>query len=155
MSELIYTAMTSLDGYLEDSQGAFDWAMPDAEVHGFLNNLAANVGTEIYGRRMYETMAIWQTVGDDAEISGAEPVFDSETLRRMKDAASQDIGIGGPGLAQHGFRAGLVDDVHLFVFPVVVGGGKPGLPREVRLDLELVEDRRSASGVIHLHYRTR
>ena len=185
MAKLTYTAITSLDGFIEDEGGKFDWAVPDAEVHTFVNDLARPVGTELYGRRMYETMAVWQTVGDErglpaAEVDFAEAwraldkvvysrtldavstprtrlerEFDPEAVRRMKEAADRDISVSGPGLAQHAFRAGLVDEVHLFVFPVVVGGGKPGLPRDVRVDLELVDERRFGNGVVHMHHRTR
>jgi len=185
MAKLIYTAITSLDGYIEDEEGRFDWAVPDAEVHAFVNDLERPVGTHLYGRRMYETMAVWQTVGDEpagtppeeldfAEVwrvldkvvysrtldavstprTRLEREFDPEVVRRMKEAADRDIGVGGPGLAQHAFRAGLVDEVHLFVFPVVVGGGKPGLPRDVQVDLELLDERRFGNGVVHMHHRT-
>jgi dihydrofolate reductase len=185
MAKLIYTAITSLDGYIEDPEGRFEWAEPDAELHAFVNHLARPIGTELYGRRMYETMAVWQTVGEEPGLSAAEADFaevwrahdkvvysrtldavwtprtrlerdfDPEAVRRMKEAADGDISISGPGLAQHAFRARLVDEVHLFVFPVVVGGGKPGLPRDVRADLELLDERRFVNGVVHLHYRTK
>jgi dihydrofolate reductase len=185
MAKLLYAAITSLDGYIEDPEGRFDWAMPDAEVHAFVNDLERPVGTHLYGRRMYETMAVWQTVGDEPEVSVAEAnfaemwraldkvvysrtlgtvstprtrlerEFDPEAVRRMKDAADRDLSVSGPGLAQHAFRAGLVDEVHLFVFPVVVGGGKPGLPRDIQVDLALVDERRFRNGVVHLHHRTR
>ena len=185
MAKLTYTALTSLDGYIEDEEGRFDWAVPDAEVHEFVNDLERPVGTHLYGRRMYETMAVWQTVGDEpglpvaeADFAGAwraldkvvysrtldavstprtrlERTFDPEAVRSMKEAADRDISVGGPGLAQHAFRAGLVDEVHLFVFPVVVGGGKPGLPQDVRVDLELLDERRFGNGVVHMHHRTR
>ena len=185
MAKLTYMAITSLDGFIEDEEGRFDWAMPDAEVHAFVNDLERPTGTHLYGRRMYETMAVWQTLGDEPGVSAAEAdfadlwraldkvvysrtldavstprtrlerEFDPEAVRRMKDAADRDISVGGPGLAQHAFRAGLVDDVHLLVFPVVVGGGKPGLPRDVRVDLELVDERRFGNGVVHMHHRTR
>lgn len=185
MAKLIYTAITSLDGYIEDEEGRFDWAMPDAEVHAFANDLEASTGTHLYGRRMYETMAVWQEVGEGPDVSAVEVDFaevwrnldkvvysstledvwtprtrlergfEPEAVRRMKEAADGDISISGPGLAQHAFRAGLVDDVHLFLFPIVVGGGKAGLPQGVRLDLELVDERRFGNGVVHLHHRTR
>jgi dihydrofolate reductase len=185
MATLSYTAITSLDGYIEDPDGGFGWAMPDAEVHGYINDLERSIGTHLYGRRMYETMAVWQTMGDEpgapvAEVEYAqiwraldkvvysrtldavstdrtrlEREFDPGAVARMKDTAEGDLSIAGPDLAQHALRAGLVDEVHLFVFPVVVGGGKPGLPRDVRLELELVEDRRFGNGVVHLRYRTR
>ena len=185
MAKLTYTAITSLDGYIEDGDGRFDWAVPDPEVHAFLNDLERPIGTHLYGRRMYETMAVWQTVGDEpgvpaveadyAEVwrgldkvvysrtlhavstprSRLEREFDPDAIRLMKEAGGRDISVSGPGLAQHAFRAGLVDEVHLFVFPLVVGGGKPGLPRDVRVDLELVDERRFGNGVVHLHHRTR
>jgi dihydrofolate reductase len=185
MAKLTYTAITSLDGYIEDDEGRFGWAVPDAEVHAFVNDLARPVGTELYGRRMYETMAVWQTVGDEPGLPAAEAdfadvwraldkvvysrtldavwtprtrlerEFDPEAIRRMKEAAGREISVSGLGLAQHAFRAGLVDEVHLFVFPIVVGGGKPGLPRAIRLDLELLDERRFGDGVVHMHHRTR
>jgi dihydrofolate reductase len=184
VAKLIYTAITSLDGYIEDDEGRFDWATPDAEVHAFVNELERPVGTHLYGRRMYETMAVWQTVGDEPGLPAAEAEFaevwraldkvvysrtldavwtprtrlerefDPDGVRRMKNAATSDVSVSGPGLAQHAFRAGLVDEVHLFVFPVVVGGGKPGLPRDVRLNLELLDERRFDNGVVHMHHRT-
>jgi dihydrofolate reductase len=194
MAKLTYAAITSLDGFIEDEDGKFDWAMPDPEVHTFVNDLERSVGTFLYGRRMYETMAVWQTVGiepagtspeevappppeelDFAEVWRAadkvvysrtldavttprtrlERAFDPEVVRRLKDTADNDISVSGPGLAQHAFAAGLVDEVHLFVFPVIVGGGKPGLPRGIRVDLELLDERRFGNGAVHMRYRTR
>jgi dihydrofolate reductase len=185
MGALSYAAITSLDGFIEDPDGGFGWAEPDAEVHAFVNELEATIGTHLYGRRMYETMAVWQTIGDEPGLSVAEQEyaelwraldkvvysstldevrtprtrlereFDPEAVRRLKDEAEHDLSVSGPGLAQHAFRAGLVDEVHLFVVPVVVGGGKPGLPRDVRLELELVDERRFGNGVVHLHHRPR
>ncbi|MGI8517790.1 MAG: dihydrofolate reductase family protein [Acidimicrobiia bacterium] len=185
MPKLVYAAITSLDGYLEDEGGGFDWAVPDAEVHAFINELEGSIGTHLYGRRMYETMAVWQTFADEPGLTNVEAdfaamwraldkvvysrtldavwtprtrlerEFDPEAIRRIKDGAKRDLSISGPDLAQHAFRAGLVDEVHMFVFPVVVGGGKPGLPRAVRMELELVDERRFGNGVVHLHYRTR
>jgi dihydrofolate reductase len=185
VSKLIYAAITSLDGYIEDPEGGFGWAEPDAEVHTFVNDLEQTVGTHLYGRRMYETMAVWQDIGDEPGLSVAEReyaelwraldkvvysstldevwtprtalerAFDAEAVRRLKDDADRDLSVSGPGLARHAFRAGLVDDVHLFVCPVVVGGGKRGLPRDVRLDLELIDERRFGGGVVHLHHRPR
>jgi dihydrofolate reductase len=187
MAKLIYTALTSLDGYIEDESGGFDWAMPDPEVHTFVNDLERPVGTYLYGRRMYETMAVWQTIGlDPAEASATPPPealdfaelwraadkvvysrtldatstprtrlereFDPEAIRRLKEGAESDLSVGGAGLAQHAFSAGLVDEARLFIFPVVVGGGKPGLPQRVRVDLELLDERRFASGVVHVRY---
>jgi dihydrofolate reductase len=183
MANLIYSTITSLDGYVEDAHGKFDWARPDEEVHGFVNDLERGIGTYLYGRGMYETLVAWETmptgadqpavIRDYAEIWRAadkivysstlqtaasartriERDFDPEAVREMKAAASRDISVGGPGLAAHAFRAGLVDELHLFVNPVVVGGGKRSLPDGVRLDLELTDERRFASGVVHLHYR--
>jgi dihydrofolate reductase len=193
MAKLTYAAITSLDGYIEDEAGKFDWAAPDPEVHAFVNDLERPVGTYLYGRRMYETMAVWQTVGgepadtspaqaapapeelDFAEVWRAadkvvfsrtldavstprtrlEREFDPAIVRRMKDAADRDLSVSGPGLAQHAFAAGLVDEVHLFLFPVVVGGGKLGLPRGVRLELGLLDERRFGNGVVHLLYGRR
>jgi dihydrofolate reductase len=194
MAKLTYMALTSLDGYIEDRDGRFDWAMPDVEVHAFVNDLARPVGTHLYGRRMYETMAVWQTLGlggagggegdgpgttavevDFAEQwRGADKVvfsrtldavstprtrlereFDPDAVRRLKEAADREVSVAGPGLAHHAFEAGLVDEVNLFVFPVSVGGGKPALPRDLRLDLELLDTRRFTNGVVHLHHRTR
>lgn len=184
MGKLTYVAITSLDGYIEDPDGGFGWAEPDDEVHAFINDLERTTATSLYGRRMYETMAVWQTWGDEPELSAAsvdyaevwrgldkvvysrtldavwtprtrlEREFDPEAVRRMK-AGEGDLSVSGPGLAQHAFAAGLVDEVHLFVHPVVVGGGKPALPSGVRIDLELVDERRFASGVVHLHHRAR
>jgi dihydrofolate reductase len=184
MSKLIYAAITSLDGYIEDEHGRFDWAVPDREVHAFVNDMERSIGTHLYGRRMYETMAVWQTVGDRPEVppieadyaelwrsvdkivysrnldevttprTRLEREFDAGAVARLKDSADRDVSVSGPGLAQHAFRAGLVDEIHLFVFPVVVGGGKPGLPRGVRVELELLAERRFGSGVVHLHHRT-
>jgi dihydrofolate reductase len=187
VAQLIYTAITSLDGFIEDAQGRFDWAMPDAEVHAYLNDLERPIGTHLYGRRMYETMAVWQDVGGEGD-AGADPIeadyaeiwrgldkvvysrtldavstprtrlereFVPEAVRQLKATADTDISVSGPGLAQHAFRAALVDVVHLFVFPVMVGAGKPGLPREVLASLELVDMRRFANGAVHLHHRVR
>jgi dihydrofolate reductase len=185
VGKLIYAAITSLDGFIEDAEGGFGWAEPDAEVHAFLNELERGTGTCLYGKRMYETMAVWQSVGDEPDLPAAakdyaevwrgldkvvysttldavwtprttlERHFDPEAVRRLKEDTGRDLSVSGPGLAQHAFRAGLVDEVHLVVVPVLVGGGKPGLPRDVRLDLELVDQRRFANGFVHLHHRTR
>ena len=185
MAKLIYSAITSLDGYVADEEGNFDWAAPDEEVHTFVNDLERPVGTYLYGRRMYEVMVAWETepdvagqppaVQDYAEIWRAadkivysktletvssartriEQDFDPEAVRRMKASAGRDISVGGPDLAAEAIRAGLVDELHLFVTPIVVGGGKRCLPDNVRLELELLDDRRFGNGVVHLHYRTR
>jgi dihydrofolate reductase len=185
MAKLIYSAITSLDGYLADEDGNFDWAMPDEEVHTFVNDLERPVGTYLYGRRMYEVMVDWETahtladqppfMQDFAEIWQAadkivysktlktvssartriERDFDPEAVRQLKATTGRDIGVGGPDLAAQAIKAGLVDEFHLFVAPIVVGGGKQSLPDNVRLKLELVDERRFANGMVHLHYRTR
>jgi dihydrofolate reductase len=183
MGKLIYSALTSLDLYLEDEEGKFDWAVPDDEVHGFINDLERSVGTYLLGRRMYETMAVWddfdafedqsRVMRDFAEIwraadkivySGTLPSvsgpktrlerhFNPEEVARMKASAERDLNIGGPGLATHAIRAGLVDELCLFLMPILVGGGKPALPDGVRSKLELVDERRFAGGTIYLRYR--
>jgi dihydrofolate reductase len=184
MARLQYVVICSLDGYTADADGKFDWAAPDEEVHAFVNDLERSVGTYLYGRRMYETLAVWQTLGgagepdvinDFADLWRAadkvvfsttlaavstprtrlERSFDPEVVQLLKDDSSSDLTIGGPGLAAHAMRAGLVDDVHHFLNPVVVGGGTRALPDDVRLDLELVDERRFGSGVVHLHHRIR
>ena len=185
MAHLIYSSISSLDGYIEDTDGKFDWAMPDEEVHEFINNLERGAGTHLYGRRMYETMMVWETdpnlaadsplMRDFAEIWQAadkfvysrtleavstrktqiERNFNPEAIRQLKEAVEQDILIGGPELAAHAFRAGLIDECHLFFTPIIVGGGKPALPADVRLELELLEERRFGNGVVFLRYRTK
>lgn len=185
MAKLIYSALMSLDGYIEDKDGTFDWAVPDEEVHRFVNDLERAAGTYLYGRRMYETMAGWETdstlaaespfMRDFAEIWQAadkivysrtleavstaktriERDFDPEVIRQLKAASEHDILIGGPDLASHAFKAGLVDQCHLFLAPIVVGGGKRFLPTNVRLELELLEERRFGNGMVFLRYRTR
>jgi dihydrofolate reductase len=183
MADLIYTALASLDGYIEDKTGNFDWAAPDAEVHHFVNELERAAGTNLYGRRMYETMSVWETEPGFAEESPAmrdfaaiwqaadkvvysrtlkavstartriERDFDPEAVRQLKRTSDRDISIGGPDLAAHALRAGLVDEFHLFLAPVVVGGGKPSLPDDLRLDLALLDERRFGNGVVYLRYR--
>ncbi len=183
MAKLIYSAITSLDGYVADQDGNFDWAEPDEEVHTFVNDLERTVGTYLYGRRMYEVMAFWETalsladepptLRDYAGIwQGADKIvysktleivssartrierdFDPEAVRQMKSRAERDIGVGGPDLAGQAIEAGLVDECHLFIAPAIVGGGKRSLPNGVRLKLELLDERRFNSGFVHLHYR--
>ena len=183
MAELIYTAITSLDGYVEDERGAFEWAAPDEEVHAFINDLARPVGTYLYGRRMYETMVYWETADLDHEDSPIaqdwmqlwraadkvvysrslqqvssertrlERAFDPHAIRALKGSAERDVSIGGPTLASQAFRAGLVDRCQLFLNPVVIGRGKAALPMDVRLDLELITERRFGNGVVFLDYR--
>ena len=184
MAKLIYSAIMSLDGYVADEDGNFDWGEPDEEVHTFVNDLERPVGTYLYGRRMYEVMVAWETmpladqppfIQDFAEIwqaadkivfSGTleavstaktriEREFEPEAVRRMKAAAEGDITVGGPDLAAQAFKAGLVDECRLFVAPIVVGGGKQSLPDKVRVKLELLAERRFGNGMVHLHYRTR
>jgi dihydrofolate reductase len=185
MAKLIYAAITSLDGYVADEEGNFDWAAPDEEVHAFINDLERRVGTHLYGRRMYEVMVDWETahtfadqpaVGlDYARIWQAadkivysrtlqtvsstrtriEHEFEPEAVRQLTAAAQQDISVAGPNLAAQAIQAGLVDECHLFVNPVVVGGGNPALPSHTRLDLELLDERRFSSGVVYLRYSIR
>jgi dihydrofolate reductase len=176
MAKLIYSAIASLDGYIADKDGNFEWAMPDEEVHTFINDLERPVGTYLYGRRMYETMVGWETdptlaeqssvMRDFAEIWQAadkivysktqmERDFDPEAVLQMKVSAGRDMDVGGPDLAAQAFKAGLVDECHLFVTPIMVGGGKRSLPNDVRLKLELLDERRFDNGMVYLHYRTR
>jgi dihydrofolate reductase len=185
MAKLIYSALASLDGYVEDKQGKFDWAAPDAEVHAFVNDLERPIGTYLYGRRMYETMVYWETVstsGDQSAVTrdfaeiwrAAEKVvysrslqtvssartrierdFDINAIRCLKESSGPDITIGGAELAGEALAAGLVDECHLFLGPIVVGGGKRALPDNVRAQLELLGERRFRSGVVHLHYGVR
>ena len=182
MARLIYAALASLDGYTADRDGAFDWAAPDEEVHAFVNDLERGIGTYLYGRRMYETMRVWETMDvadeppamrDYADVwRAADKVvyssaldapttsrthlvreFDPEEVRTLKARATADLGIGGPTLAASAIRAGLVDEIHLILSPVIVGGGTRALPDDVRLELELVDERRFSGGAVHLHYR--
>jgi dihydrofolate reductase len=173
MAKLIYSAITSLDGYVSDEDGSFDWAAPDEEVHSYVNDLERPVSTYLYGRRMYEVMVYWETahtladqppvVLDFAEIwQAADKIVYSRTLETVSSARTRierdfvrDITVGGPDLGAQAIRAGLVDEYHLFVTPVVVGGGKQSLPDDVRLELELLDERRFGNGVVHLRYRTR
>jgi dihydrofolate reductase len=186
MAHLIYSAISSLDGYIEDREGSFDWAAPDEEVHRFINDLERAAGTYLLGRRMYETMMVWETdpnvANDESPImrdyaaiwqaankivysrtletvstrkTQLERTFDADAIRQLKAAVEEDISIGGPELAAHAFRAGLIDECHLFLTPIIVGGGKPSLPDNVRIELELLEERRFGSGVVFLRYRTK
>ncbi len=182
MAILTYVAIASLDGYVEDEQGRFDWVAPDEEVHAFVNNLERPVGTYLYGRRMYETMAYWETDGDRppvyedyAEIWRAadkvvysrtlqtvsskrtriEREFDTAAVKRLKESSQSDIAIGGAELAGQAIAEGLVDECRLFLGPVLVGGGKRALPVGVHAELELLDERRFRSGVVYLRYRYR
>jgi dihydrofolate reductase len=191
VARLVYSAIASLDGYVVDADGSFDWAAPDEEVHAFVNDLERPIGTYLYGRRMYEVMRFWETAptraapgapgaapdmaADFAELWQAadkvvystslaavstartrlERSFDADAVRKLVAAADRDVTVGGPTLAAAALGAGLVDELHLFLVPTVVGGGTRALPDDVRLDLELVDEHRFASGVVHLHHRPR
>jgi dihydrofolate reductase len=181
MGKLIYTVIASLDGYTTDATGNFDWAEPDEEVYSFINDTERPVGTYLYGRRMYETMVIWETVqttadqpitADFADIWRAadkvvysstlgtapsahtriERAFDPDAVQGMKAASGHDLSVGGPDLAAQAIKAALVDEYHLFVVPILVGGGTPTFPNDVHLELELLDERRFNGGVMHLHY---
>jgi dihydrofolate reductase len=183
MAKLIYSVIASADGYVEDATGSFDWAAPDDELHRFVNDLERPVGTYLYGRRMYQTMLYWETAhtvpGQPSvaqEFTGiwqaAEKIVFSRTLasapsartriersfdpgmvRALKSATVQDMTVGGPDLAGQAIKAGLVDELQLFLVPVAVGGGKRALPHGVRSELELLDTRRFASGTCYLRYR--
>jgi dihydrofolate reductase len=182
MAKLIYSAITSLDGYVEDASGSFDWAAPDAEVHAFVNDLERPIGTYLYGRRMYETMVYWDTADTvpgqsdlaldfaaiwqapdkivysktlDAVTSARTTIersFSPQEVRRLKESAEADISVGGADLAGQALTAALVDEIQLFLVPVVVGAGKRSLP-DVRLGVDLVDERRFTGGVVYLRYR--
>ena len=185
MADLIYLTNVSLDGYIEDESGAFDYGPPDDEVFAYTTDLIRPVGTFLYGRRLYEAMAVWETdaaLAEQSELTAAfatawkaadkvvysttlpevstadtrlERRFDPAAVRDLKASADRDLTIGGAHLAAQAFRAGLVDECSLLVWPVIVGGGKPGLPSGVRTDLQLVDERRFGNGVVHLRYRPR
>ena len=183
MVKLIYSTIASLDGYVADEDGEFGWAAPDEQVHAFINDLERGVGTYLYGRRMYEVMRYWETadatsgrpsVGRDyaqiwrsadkvvysrtlRSVSSArtriERDFDAAAIRHEKARAGGDIGVGGPELAARVLEAGLVDELRLFVVPILVGGGTRSLPDHVRLEVELLDERRFDGGMVYLHYR--
>jgi dihydrofolate reductase len=185
MAKLVYSAIASLDGYVADADGKFEWAAPDEEVHRFVNDLERPVGTHLLGRRMYEVLLAWENPGDWVEESDAtrdfaaiwkaadkvvysrtlesassartriERAFEPDAVRALKEAAERDVSIGGPELAGQALAAGLVDECHFFLNPVVIGGGNHALPDGVRLDLELLDERRFAGGVVYLRYGTR
>jgi dihydrofolate reductase len=181
VSKLIYSAICSVDGYIEDRDGEFGWAAPDEEVHAFVNDLERPIRTYLYGRRMYETMVFWETAStsgeptvfrDYAEIWRAaekivysrslhatssantriEPEFDVDAVRQLKETSAADMTIGGAGLAGQAIAAGLVDECHLILAPVIVGGGKPALPDNVRVQLQRLGEHHFDSGVVYLHY---
>ena len=182
MAKLIYGAISSLDGYVADRDGRFDWGEPDEEVHAFINETQRSIGTCLYGRRLYEVMTAWEDMGsagdppvirDFAKIWKAadkivysktleavsiprcrlERDFDPDAVAQMKASARSDLSVGGAELAAHAFRAGLVDECHLYLAPVIVGGGKRSLPDDVRMGLELVDERRFEGGMVYLRYR--
>jgi dihydrofolate reductase len=185
VARLVYAALASLDGYVADENGNFDWAAPDEEVHAFVNELQRSAGTQLLGRRMYDALAVWDRIDTGPEqtpvirefaaiwratdkvvysrtlesVSTArtrlERDFEPEAVRALKAGADRDLTVGGPALAEEALRAGLVDEVHLFLSPVVVGGGTRVLPDGLRLDLALVDERRFGNGVVHLAYRVR
>jgi dihydrofolate reductase len=185
MGKLIYPTNTSLDGYTEDAAGSFDWSVPDEEVHGFFNDLMRGVGIQLLGRRMYETMAVWETDPSFAEESPVladfaaawqdsdkvvysttltdpitkrtriVPAFDADEVRTLKAGSSADLSVSGPQLAAQALRAGLVDEVSVMVHPVTVGAGKPAFPTDLHLDLELIDERRFGTGAVHVAYRVR
>ena len=183
MAKLTYAAIASLDGYVEDEEGRFDWSTPDEEVHAFVNDLERPIGTYLYGRRMHETMVFWETASTEADepavfsdyaeiwraaekvvysrslptVSSArtriERELDADAVRQLKESSGADIAIAGAELAGQAIAAGLVDECHLLLCPIVVGGGKRALPNDVRVQLELLDERRFRNGVVHLHYR--
>lgn len=185
MAQLIYASNMSLDGCTEDERGAFDWAPPDDEVFAFITGLMRSAGTYLYGRRMYETLAVWETdpslaarsdlmadyagawqAADKVVYSStlAEPStartrlerrFDPGAVQDLKATAGGDLLVGGPNLAAQALAAGLVDEVALFVWPIVLGGRNPALPTDARIDLELIDEHRFGNGVVHLRYRVR
>jgi dihydrofolate reductase len=184
VARLVYSAITSLDGYVADEEGNWDWSAPDEEVHAFVNDLERPVGTYLLGRRMYDVLVAWETmeasgeppaIRDYAEIwrdadkvvfsrtleavssakTRIERKFDPEAVRELKASAERDLSVGGPGLAAQALEAGLVDEINLLISPVIVGGGNPALPAGLRVDLELRGERRFANGVVHLHLAVR
>ena len=184
MAKLLYVMNASLDGSIADEDGRFDWGAPGEDYLSFINDLLRPVGTYLYGRRLYELMAVWETDPAAAAQSPAarefaqiwqaadkvvysrtlaaaattrtriERDFDPDAVRHLKAAAGRDLTVGGPTLGAHAIAAGLVDEVHLFVWPVVLGGGKRFLPNRARLQLELLDERRFGNGVVYLRYRT-
>jgi dihydrofolate reductase len=184
MAKLIYSAIMSLDGYIADEHGNFDWAAPDEAVHAFVNDLERPIGTYLYGRRMYDVMRYWETaptIGDQAAVARdyakiwqaadkvvysrtlaaasttrtrIEKAFDAAAVRRMKAAATRDLSIGGAELTAQAIKDGLVDEIHLFLVPILVGGGTRALPDHVRVKLQLLDERRFADGVVYLQYHT-
>ena len=185
MAKLIYGAISSVDGYVADAEGNFDWSAPNDEVHRFVNELERPIGTYLYGRRMYEVMRYWETAPTGNGMPSAEQeyakiwqtadkiiyskrleqvssartrierAFDPQAIQQLKAAATRDVSVSGPTLAVQAIKLGLVDECRLFLSPIVVGGGKPALPDNVRLGLELLDERRFGNGVVYLHYRVK
>ncbi len=185
MGKLIYATNTSVDGFTEDTTGSFDWSVPGEDVHEFYNDLMRGIGTQLLGRRMYETMAVWETDPSFFEESRVladfaaawqdsdkvvysttltDPVttrtrivraFEADEVRDVKEASSADLLVSGPELAAHALRAGVVDEVLITLFPVAVGAGKPALPTDLHLELELIDERRFDNGAVHVAYRVR
>jgi dihydrofolate reductase len=183
VAKLIYATNMSLDGYVEDANGSFDWGAPSEQLHSFFNDLLRPIGTHLYGRAMYEVMTYWETalsLPDQNEIENdfariwqnaekivystklttastnktrIKPTFDTDKVRNLKETAAQDISIGGAQLAAQAFHAGLIDECHLIIHPIILGEGKSALPRNLRLDLELVNEQRFDGDAVHLHYR--
>ncbi|RNE63808.1 dihydrofolate reductase family protein [Cryobacterium tepidiphilum] len=184
MARLVYSTITSLDGYVADESGDFSWAAPDEEVHAFVNDTQRRIGTFLCGRKLYEVMAWWDTV----PLEGEPPVmwdyagiwrdadkvvysrtlesvpdprtriehdFDADAVRAMKDSSSRDISVGGPDLAGQALASGLVDEVEVFAVPWLIGGGTPAYPRGIRVALDLLEERRFTSGVAYLRYNVK
>jgi len=182
LAKLIYSAIASLDGFVADREGSFAWSAPDEEIHGAVNDLMRSVGTHLLGRRMYDVLVAWETI-DTAAASSAvrefaelwrasdkivysttleeaatartriERRFDPGEVERLKATASRDLSIGGPSLAAQAIRANLVDDIHLFLNPIIVGGGTRALPDDAELKLELLDERRFRGGVVSVSYR--
>ena len=178
MAKLIYLAICSLDGFVEDERVNFDWSAPGEEVHAFVNDIERKVGIYLYGRRMYETMVWWEkgehegVYRDYADIWRAaekivfsrtlqsvssektrlERQFDPAAIKRLKETSASDLSIGGATIAGRAIAAGLVDECHLLLNPVLVGGGKRALPPDVRVRLELREEHRFPDGVVYLRY---
>jgi dihydrofolate reductase len=185
MAKLIYSAFTSLDGYVADETGNFDWAELDEEVFTYINARERRVGTYLLGRKMYETMAVWEMPEVIAHLPAAaldyapiwqaaekivysttlqtvsaaktrlERKFDANVVRDLKAGATRDIAMGGPALAAHAIRAGLVDEYHLLIAPIIAGGGNPYLPGNVPVKLDLLDERRFGNGLVYLHYRAK
>ncbi|MGH2759816.1 MAG: dihydrofolate reductase family protein [Actinomycetota bacterium] len=182
MAELVYTAITSLDGYVADASDNFDWAAPDEEVHAFVNDLSRPIGTFLLGRRMYEVLVVWEdpmmledessairdfaqiwrsadkivfstTLGDVSSArTRIERTFEPDAVRELKASADRDISVAGPHLAAEAIRAGLVDEISLFLNPIVVGSGNASLPDDFRAELELQDEHRFSNGVVYVRY---